>query len=61
LRRKGGPIPGLDLLPHWLEVPLRAVDLDCEDVNEAQALGVLREHGYERAWRYDAISPQINP
>jgi hypothetical protein len=35
LIRKAGPFPGLDLLPHRLEVPLHAVHADREDVHEA--------------------------
>jgi len=30
-----GPLPGLDLLPHGLQIPLHAVDSDREDVHEA--------------------------
>ena len=49
---KPRPLPGLDLHPHGLEVPLHAVHSDREDVHEAQVLGVLGEHGSERACKY---------
>jgi hypothetical protein len=35
-------LPGLDLLPHRLEVALHAVHADREDVREAQVLGAWR-------------------
>jgi hypothetical protein len=38
------------LLPHRLEVPLHAVHPNREDIDEAQMLGVLGEHGGEIAW-----------
>ncbi len=47
---KAGTFPGLDLLPHRLEVPLHAVHPNREDVHEAQVLGVLDEHRCESAW-----------
>ena len=49
LVREAGPLPGLDLLRHRLEVPLHAVHADCEDVHQAKVLSVLRQNGAERA------------
>ncbi|SRR6266566_4012329 len=47
--RKARPLPRLDLFPYRLEVPLHTVYPNREDVHEAQMLGVLGEHGCERA------------
>ena len=47
LVREAGPLPGLDLLPHGLEVPLHAVHPHRKDVHQAEILGVLREDGSE--------------
>jgi len=46
--REACDLPGLDLLPHRLEVALHAVHADRQDVREAQVLGVLGENGRER-------------
>jgi hypothetical protein len=42
--REACDLPGLDLFPHGLEVPLHAVHSNREDVHEAKVLGVLGEH-----------------
>jgi hypothetical protein len=47
--RKTRPLPRFDLFPHRLEVPLRAVHPNREDVHEAQVLGVFGEDGCEGA------------
>ena len=48
-RREAGPLPGLDLFAHRLEVPLHAVHSGRKNVYQAQLLGVLGEHGREHA------------
>ena len=47
LIREAGPLPRLDLLLHWVKVPLHAVHTDREDVHEAQVFRVLGEDGCE--------------
>ena len=49
LIRKLGCTPSLDLPAHRLEVPLHAVHADREDVDEAQVLRMLGQHGSEHA------------
>jgi len=56
---KPGSLPGLDLLPHRVEVPLHAVHSDCLDVHETQVLGVFREHRSERTWDNVAKQDEI--
>jgi len=46
---EAGVLPGRDLLPHGLEVPLHAVHADRKNVHEAQVPGELGEHGGESA------------
>jgi hypothetical protein len=56
--RQFASLPGFDLLPHRLEVPLHAVNADRDGIEERKRLRVFRENGPQRPEKRWKLRPR---